>query len=453
MRVDIDLIRKYAVAGPRYTSYPTAVQFKDGVTMDELRGSISRDNESGRDVSLYFHLPFCDTLCWFCGCTTVITRDRSVTAGYLDRIEREMDGWAKTLASGRRIVQIHFGGGTPTYLDPGELRRLGRMIRDRFAVADDVEFGIEMDPRELTRDHVAALREIGCNRASMGVQDNDPAVQQAVNRIQPFALTSRVVSWIRDEGIGSLNIDLIYGLPRQSVASFMKTLDEILSLAPERFAVFNYAHVPWLKPSQKLLAREGLPSPDEKLEILKSTIERLTGAGYVYIGMDHFAKPDDELTVAQKNGTLQRNFQGYSTRANASILGSGVSAITQTRDGYFQNEKSLEEYYERIDNGDSPVTRGYILTRDDEIRRTVIMRLMCDMKLAFSPIEESTGIGFRDYFAQELVRLSPLEEDGLIESETDGLRVTDEGRLLIRNIAMTFDAYLGGGERRFSKTI
>jgi len=365
-----------------------------------------------------------------------------------------MDMMKALLNPRRKAVQLHFGGGTPTFSLPDEIRRLGAMIRSRFEFASDIEAGVEVDPRRLTRDHLKALREVGFNRASMGVQDNDPVVQKAVHRIQPFEMTKQVVDWMREEGFESINLDLIYGLPYQTEESFTRTLDETLSLAPDRFAVFNYAHVPWLKPAQKILKTESLPSPETKLALLKLTIEKLTSEGYVYIGMDHFARADDELALAQRQKTLQRNFQGYSTRGGADIYAFGMSSISQADGFYWQNEKELPAYYAALDAGKLPLHRGYLMTEEDRIRRTTIMRLMCDLSLDYEAMSRLTGVDFKEHFASELESLGDMEGDGLLVKTPQGLIVTDLGRLLIRNIAMRFDAYTTTRkENRFSRTI
>jgi len=454
LKVDLDLVKKYNVPGPRYTSYPPATRFSDEVPLTDLMDNIRANNQSAGDLSLYFHLPFCQTLCWFCGCTTVITTQQGKSAVYLKYLEKEMDLMAPFINPNRKAVQLHFGGGTPTFLLPEEIRALGKLIRSRFEFSSDIEAGVEIDPRRLVRDHLDALREAGFNRASIGVQDNNPVVQKAVHRIQPFEQTKKVVEWIRDAGFKSLNIDLIYGLPYQTPESFEKTLDEILTLAPDRFAIFNYAHVPWIKPAQRILEDGCLPSAEVKLQLLKLTIEKLTSNGYVYIGMDHFAREDDELAVAQKQKTLQRNFQGYSTRGGADIYAFGMSSISQADGIYWQNQKELPIYYGELDSGRQPISKGYILTGDDKIRRVTIMRLMCDLCLDFPSMSKLLGTDFEQYFARELASFTDLEADGLVERTAAGFSVTEVGRLLVRNIAMRFDAYLPGEkERRFSKTI
>ena len=454
LKVNLDLIKKYNVPGPRYTSYPPATQFSDEMPREVVLENIRANNERAGDLSLYFHLPFCQTLCWFCGCTTVITTQQGKSATYLKYIEKELDLMGRSLNPKRQAVQVHLGGGTPTFLLPEEIRALGQLIHSRFTMSSDVEAGVEVDPRRLSREHITALREAGFNRASMGVQDNDPVVQKAIHRIQPFEQTKMVVEWIRDAGFKSINIDLIYGLPHQTPASFQKTLEEVLSLRPDRFAVFNYAHVPWIKPAQRIFEEGVLPSAEVKLELLKLTIEKLTSSGYVYIGMDHFALEEDELAIAQREKTLQRNFQGYSTKGGADIYAFGMSSISQADGIYWQNQKELPVYYKELDDGKHPIARGYLLSDDDELRRVTIMRLMCDLGLEFDTMSQTLGIDFEHYFARELASLVDMEADGLIERTARGLNVTDVGRLLIRNLAMRFDAYLTGEkERRFSKTI
>ncbi|HVK59550.1 MAG TPA: oxygen-independent coproporphyrinogen III oxidase, partial [Candidatus Kapabacteria bacterium] len=330
LELNIELVRKYNQPGPRYTSYPPATKFGASFSSEELMRRIEQNNGNAkRDLSLYFHLPFCKSLCWYCGCNTIITTQQGQSAAYLDLIERELNLVQARLNPNREVVQVHFGGGTPTFLLPEELWRLGEMIHDRFKLAEDVEFGVEIDPRRLTVEHVKALKAIGCNRASLGVQDHNPLVQAAVHRIQPKEMTEQAIHWLRENGINLINIDLIYGLPHQTPETFARTLDEVVEFKPDRLAVFSYAHVPWIKPSQKLLQSDALPTADTKLDLLKLTIEKLTGNNqFVYIGMDHFARPEDELTLAQKNKTLQRNFQGYSTRGNADIYSFGISSIS-----------------------------------------------------------------------------------------------------------------------------
>lgn len=454
LRVDLELVKKYNVPGPRYTSYPPATRFAEETPKELLLKKILENNETRRPLSLYFHLPFCQSLCWFCGCTTVITTKQEASHGYLDILDKELAWMGKHLNPERKVVQLHFGGGTPTFLLPDEIRYLGRMIRDRFALDSKLEASVEIDPRWLTQDHITALGEAGFNRASLGVQDHNPEVQKAVHQIQPYEQTKAAIDWIRAAGFKSLNIDLIYGLPLQTPASFEKTIEDILLLNPDRFAVFNYAHVPWIKPAQKSLKEEKRPNAEVKLEMLKLTIEKLTGAGFDYIGMDHFARNEDELTVAQRNKTLQRNFQGYSTCGDADIYGFGMSSISQTPDIYWQNLKELPAYTSALNAGQWPVAKGYVLTKDDKVRRQTIMRLMCDLSFDYEQLSNEMGLDFPGYFKRELESLSDMEADGLIQRDAGKLEVTEIGRLLIRNIAMRFDAYVEGEqERRYSKTI
>jgi oxygen-independent coproporphyrinogen-3 oxidase len=448
-------VEKYNQPGPRYTSYPPATKFTDGVTWDALRQKIEANNQTERGLSLYFHIPFCETLCWFCGCTTVITLNHDRGMGYVEALGREVAQMAPLINKKRKAVQLHFGGGSPTFLKPDEIRRLGEIIHKNFEFASDIEASVEVDPRRLTRDHVVALAEIGFNRASMGVQDFDPQVQEAVHRIQPVEMTQQALDWMRELGFGSVNLDLIYGLPHQTVASFNHTLDTVLKMQPDRLAVFSYAHVPWIKPAQKILQAKVLPTAEVKLQILKTVIERLTENNrYVYIGMDHFARPDDELAVAQRNKQLQRNFQGYSTRAGSDIYAFGMSSISQIPDAYWQNEKDLGPWQAAVDAGKAPLHKAYFVTPEDNIRRETIMRCMCDLSLDFATMSKSLGINFAEHFATELASLAPFEAGGLVKRTPGGLEVTETGRLFIRNIAMCFDNTLAPvGERRHSRTI
>jgi oxygen-independent coproporphyrinogen-3 oxidase len=452
---NLALVRKYNVPGPRYTSYPTAPQFTDATRPEALAEAIRRDNQDAQHpLSLYFHLPFCETLCWFCGCTTVITLRRDAASDYVGYLKKELALIQPLLAAGRRVEQMHFGGGTPTFLPPAVTRRLGDTIHSRFQFAADSENSVEVDPRRITSDHLRAFRELGCNRASLGVQDTNPEVQLAVHRLQPMDVTRQAFDWMREEGYHSISVDLIFGLPRQTADSFARTIDEVLTLQPDRLAVFSYAHVPWVKPSQRIFEkRANLPSTEEKLKMLSTAVRKLTAAGMVYIGMDHFAWPDDELAVAQREGTLQRNFQGYSTHAGASIYGFGMSAISQTGDSYRQNLKELPDYYAALDAGRLPLERGLILNEEDRIRRQVIMRIMCDRRINYTDLSRRLGVDFAAKFAREIESLSDLEADGLLQRHEDGFVVTGVGAPLIRIIAMRFDAYLEKGPRWFSKTV
>ncbi|HTL58288.1 MAG TPA: oxygen-independent coproporphyrinogen III oxidase [Candidatus Limnocylindrales bacterium] len=455
LTVDLDLVKKYNVAGPRYTSYPPATKFTEALKWPELAERILENNRTERDLSLYFHIPFCETLCWYCGCTTVITLNHKQGSTYLDYLQKEVAQMSTLLNPRRKAVQLHWGGGSPTFLSPDEIRRLGEIIHRHFTFSSDLEAGVEIDPRRLTRDHIAALRDIGFNRASLGVQDFNPIVQEAVHRIQPREMTEQVLSWVRELGFTSVNFDLIYGLPHQTVESFNRTLDDVLALQPDRLAVFSYAHVPWVKPAQKILEQKILPPPEVKLQLLKTVIERLTENNrYVYIGMDHFARPGDELEVAQSRKELQRNFQGYSTRAGADIYAFGMSSISQIPDAYWQNEKDLVKYYATLDAGQVPMVRGYLVSDEDKIRRETIMRVMCDLSLDYAAMSQRLGINFASYFERELDALGAFEGDGLVRRSPAGIEVTNTGRLFIRNIAMTFDNTLAPvGERKHSRTI
>jgi len=442
--VDIKVLKKYDKPGPRYTSYPTAPLFTENFGKEEYKEEIVRTNKGtgAPDLSLYFHFPFCDTLCYFCGCTMLITHDRNRISDYNDYIKKEIDITAPLVSKERKVAQLHWGGGTPSYLTPDEIRDVGAYTMKNFNFHDDIEASVEVDPRGFTRDHMVAFAEAGFNRISMGVQDFDPTVQKIVNRIQGENITRNVVDWARELGFKSINLDLIYGLPYQSVKEFEKTLDIIIDISPERLAVFNYAHVPWLKKHQNVITADMLPAPDTKLEILKMTIEKLIDAGYEYIGMDHFSKPTDELSIAQKNKTLYRNFQGYSIKSGCDVYAFGMSAISQFQNIYAQNYKSLQDYIDRINTGEFATRVGYRMTEDDQIRKYTIMRLMCDMELTKRDVENKFSINFDEYFENSLKKLDEFIEGGFIAAENGTLKIQGNGRLIIRNIAMCFDAYI-----------
>ncbi len=456
---DPDLIRRYDKSGPRYTSYPTAVQFTDGFGEEEYV-AFARDSNAEpipRPLSLYFHLPFCDTICFYCACNKVVTKNRSRAGDYLSHLYREIAMQAALFDGDRVVDQLHWGGGTPTFISHQQMRELmgttGRFFRLRDD--DEGEYSIEIDPREAGRDTVALLRELGFNRMSLGIQDFEPAVQQAVNRIQSVEQTALVLDAARGEGFKSVSVDLIYGLPLQDTASFGRTLDTIIDMDPDRLSLFNYAHLPELFKTQRQMDAAQLPPPEEKLAILDMAIGRLTDAGYVFIGMDHFAKPQDELAVAQRNRTLYRNFQGYSTHAECDLVAMGVSAISMVGESYSQNLKTLDDYYERIGAGRLAVFRGVELEPDDVLRRQVISTLICHFELPFAPLEERWNIRFDRYFASELEELRSMAADGLLEVSPWGLRVSLRGKLLIRNICMVFDRYLQEAREghRYSKVI
>ncbi|WP_455199237.1 oxygen-independent coproporphyrinogen III oxidase [Kaarinaea lacus] len=464
---DLDLIRRYDKSGPRYTSYPTAVKFDEFFGESKYRECAQRTNEESRQrisqgeqpkpLSLYFHIPFCDTVCFYCGCNKVATKDRSKAQPYLDRVYKELAMQSALFDDNRIVDQLHWGGGTPTFISHEQMRELMAETRKHFLLHDDDsgEYSIEIDPREVTVESIALLREIGFNRMSLGVQDFDPSVQKAVNRIQSEEVTIATLNAARAEGFKSVSIDLIYGLPHQSVESFSKTVDKIIAASPDRLSVFNYAHLPEMFKPQRRINEEDLPSATEKLDILQDTNERLSKAGYVYIGMDHFAKPDDELAIAQRERTLYRNFQGYSTHADCDLIGLGITSIGKVGNTYSQNVKTLDEYYERIDAGHLPVYRGIELDDDDILRREVITQLICNFHLQPDEIEKHFDIKFDEYFETELKELQVMSEDGLISLDDKNIiDVKPAGRLLIRNVCMVFDKYLRqASEQRFSKVI
>ncbi len=456
MEVTAALLEKYSKAGPRYTSYPTAPYFAETFGEKEWREEILQTQDSGRDLSLYVHIPFCDTLCYYCGCNMVATRNYARATDYLGYLEREIDLVAGLISPRRAVRQFHWGGGTPTYLRPDDIRRLFAHIKGRFPIAADAEVGCEVDPRELTRDHVKALADAGFNRLSLGVQDLDDKVQQAVNRIQPESLVRQVYGWMREDGFPSINMDLMVGLPHQTVAGFSATLDKIIDMAPDRLAVFNYAHVPWLKKHQKLIHETDLPDFSTRVALQLMILERLIGAGYVYIGMDHFARPNDELVKAQRNKTLYRNFQGYTTHKDCDIYAFGVTAISQTEEVYVQNQKDLADYRARVSEGRLATERGLRITRDDRLRREAIAHIMCDLELDKKVFAQKWEIEFDAYFAEALPELAEMAKDGLVELEADRIRVTEIGRIFLRNIAMSFDAYLkqaSSEKPRYSRTV
>lgn len=452
-----DLIARYDLSGPRYTSYPTAPQFQEAFGEHEFSQAVERSNASKRPLSLYFHIPFCSRVCYYCACNKIITADRSVAGGYLDRLEREIAMQAEILDTSRPVKQLHWGGGTPTYLSDKEKGRLMKAIRQSFNLLDDdeAEYAIEIHPGDTTPESIAHLRNLGFNRLSMGIQDFDPLVQKSVNRFNSYSEVQQLVWAARQNGFKSISMDLIYGLPHQSWSSFELTLDMVMTLFPDRLSIFNYAHMPQLFKVQRQIHAADLPSPETKLEIMEKATERLLSAGYVYIGMDHFARPDDELTAAQTEGKLQRNFQGYATHGDCDLASFGVSAISALGNSFAQNHKDLPKYYEAIDSGKLPIARGMKLNDDDLIRAKVIEQLICHFELNFSGIETRFGISFADYFENELVTLNSMVDDGLLTLDKTGIQVTPAGRLLIRRICMVFDAYIqeNSAQVRYSKVI
>ena len=453
---DTELIKKYDIAGPRYTSYPTAVQFTPDFTEHDYREQAALSNQSNRDLSLYFHLPFCDTICYYCACNKVITKDRSKADPYLQALHKEIAMQAELFDSSRKVNQLHWGGGTPTFINHQQMRELMQVTRKHFNLHDDDsgEYSIEIDPREVNRESIKLLREIGFNRMSLGVQDFNPAVQKAVNRIQSEEQTLSALSNAREYGFKSISTDLIYGLPLQTVDSFATTLQRIIEISPDRISLFNYAHMPELFKPQRRINEAEMPAAEIKLTILKESTEQLIDAGYVYIGMDHFAKPDDELSIAQQQGKLYRNFQGYATHADCDLIGLGITSIGTVHNSFSQNMKTLDEYQATINSGNLAIFRGVKIDQDDLIRRDVIMQLICHFYLSFPTIEAKHNIEFENYFSSELKNLDAMCEDGLVERNNQSIKVTDKGRLLIRNICMTFDRYHNTQpQQRFSKAI
>jgi len=455
---DEALLKRYDTAVPRYTSYPAAPHFRPLSEQQYLQW-ISESNDCAQPLplSIYIHIPFCSTVCFYCACTKIITANRKHSEPYLDRLLREIHLISNRIDTDRRVEQMHWGGGTPTFLSRTQMRILMDELKSRFRFADDLEseVSIELDPREVGPGDVGFLREQGFNRVSLGVQDIDPDVQTAVNRVQPYEQTLDVFDAARDSGFKSISMDLIYGLPRQSPRTFETTLDAIIQTRPDRLSVFNYAHLPRRFKVQKQIDPAQLPTAHEKLDILKMTIERLSAAGYVYIGMDHFSLPDDELTLAQRNGTLHRNFQGYSTHRDCDLIGLGASSIGQIGGSYAQNHVPLEEYHRNVDAGVLPVVRGLQPDADDLLRRAVITQLICNFRVDMDAIADRHDIDFGRYFAGELDRLRVMQEDGLVEIGAAEIRINTRGRLLVRNICSVFDAYLQTEEnnRGYSKAI
>ncbi|VBU52272.1 oxygen-independent coproporphyrinogen III oxidase [Burkholderia pseudomallei] len=451
-----DLLAKYTANGPRYTSYPTAPQFRDDFDPADYIRAAADPGASASELSLYFHIPFCATACFYCGCNKIATRNRKRARPYLDQLKHEIALQAALFDPERTVTQLHWGGGTPTFLSNAETTELMAATREYFTLASDRtgEFSIEIDPRTASPATLVHLRTIGFNRVSLGVQDFDPDVQRAINRVQPLKMTSDLVRAARATGYHSIGIDLIYGLPHQTVSSFARTLDTIVELEPDRLSVFGYAHLPHLFKMQRQIDAAALPPPATRIALLGLAIERLTRAGYVYIGMDHFARPGDELVRAQRNGTLQRNFQGYSKRADADLIGIGASSIGKVGDVYAQNAKDLPRYGAALADQRLPIARGVKLSADDRLRRDVITHLMCNLVLPFSHVEAAYGIRFANKFARELDTLRGFERDGLLSIGADRLTIHPAGRLYVRNIAMVFDAYLSGAsEHRYSKTV
>ncbi len=445
---DRAILRRFDVPGPRYTSYPTADRFIEAFNAENYAGWLAtRGAVPPRPLSLYVHIPFCNTVCYYCGCNKVVTKDHSKAAEYLGFLEREIELVAACMKGHQTIEQLHFGGGTPTYLANDELVRVMRMLSSHFSIAPRSEISIEIDPRTTPAEKIRILGALGFNRLSIGVQDFDDKVQVAVNRIQSYELTRATAETAREAGFQSINLDLIYGLPHQSVSSFATTLDRVMELGPDRIALYHYAHLPARFKPQRRIEAADLPSPQEKLTIMLDAIRRLTEAGYQYIGMDHFAREDDELARAQRQGRLHRNFQGYSTRSDCDLIGLGVSSISKVGPTYAQNARELDDYYDLLRAGQLPIQRGVLLDADDIARRAVIMALMCHFEVAKESIEDSHLLKFDQYFGRELEDLKPFEEAGLVEVSHDWITVTPKGKLLVRAIAMVFDRYIREDQR------
>jgi oxygen-independent coproporphyrinogen-3 oxidase len=457
---DAALIKRQSQLGPRYTSYPTADRFSESFDYGDYLQAVSNVRNRGglHPLSLYLHIPFCDTVCYYCACNKIVTRNREKAATYLSYLKREIALQGQLFAGCNHVEQLHLGGGTPTYLTNEQMADLMAHLRRCFQFAPDAvgEYSIEVDPRTVSVERVHALRQQGFNRISLGVQDFNADVQKAVNRIQPEQETRAIIQAARDAGFRSVSIDLIYGLPRQSQATMEDTLERVIAASPDRLSIYNYAHLPHLfKPQRRILDAE-LPAPDEKLRMMSLCIDKLCAAGYVYIGMDHFAKPDDELAVAQRQGRLHRNFQGYSTHADADLVSCGVSAISAVGLTYSQNVKTLDAYYSHLDRNELPISRGIRLSMDDVLRRLIIQMLMCNFELSITAVEQAYPITFAAYFESELAQLRKLEEEGLLSIDSEWISVSPRGRLLIRNICMVFDRYLQSRQAetpRYSRTI
>ncbi|UOD28616.1 oxygen-independent coproporphyrinogen III oxidase [Massilia violaceinigra] len=460
---DADLIRKLSQNGPRYTSYPTADRFSEAFGYRDYLHAVAglRTRGTVKPLSLYLHIPFCESVCYYCACNKIVTKNHDKAVTYLGYLKREIEMQGRLFAGMNQVEQLHLGGGTPTYFTDAQMEELMDHLRRWFQFAPDGsgEYSIEIDPRTVSRERVLSLRRQGFNRVSLGVQDFDPAVQAAVNRIQPEAETQAIIDAAREAGFRSVSIDLIYGLPKQSVFTMAQTIDKVIKADPDRIAIYNYAHMPHLFKPQRRINEADMPSADERLDMLGLSIRKLEQAGYVYIGMDHFAKPDDDLAVAQRQGRLHRNFQGYSTHAEMDLVSCGVSAISAVAATYSQNVKTLDAYYDLIDKNELPVARGTRLSMDDALRRTIIQMLMCHFELSMPSIEQAYPIAFSTYFAAELERLKVLEADGLVTVGPEWLSVTPKGRLLIRNVCMVFDRYLSQaapaprGSTSYSRTI
>lgn len=447
----LDILTKYDQPVPRYTSYPTALHFHDGINEGAYRNWLS-ELSPAEPLSLYLHIPFCDSLCWFCGCHTKIAQRYAPVGDYLEAMACEFKLVTECLGTKRRLCRLHFGGGTPTIIEPSGVYKIGRLLQQYFSFGEDTDFALEIDPREVRQNMIAAWADIGATRASLGVQDVNPDVQEAVHRIQPFETTARVVEWLRAAGIQGINVDLMYGLPRQTAIHVLATVDKVLTLKPSRLALFGYAHVPWMKPHQRLILDSELPDPQARLIQSEAARARLVEAGYVQIGLDHFALPSDPLARALRRGTLHRNFQGYTTDDAKILIGLGASSIGSLPQGYVQNTIPIRQYIQAVRAGRLPVARGVLLRDEDFLRRAIIERLMCDLRVDLAAI--SRGFGVKTLpFSRELATLEPLETDGLVEISNHTIRVLPEGRPLLRTVCSVFDSYLQAGADRHSRAI
>ncbi len=452
---DQDLIKKYDKSGPRYTSYPTAPQFTPEYNEETLKKSIQRSNTEmiPKALSLYVHIPYCDTICYYCACNKIITKDHSVTEGYLSLLSKEMQMLSPLFDKDRELDQLHLGGGTPTFLSDQEMITLMGLIEENFKISEQCEMSIEIDPRKVSNDSIRTLSNIGFNRMSLGVQDFDIKVQKAVNREQSYEMVRDRLLVAREVGIESINMDLIYGLPFQTVETFGDTLDKVVELKPDRLSIFNYAHLPERFKPQRRINDSDLPTPAVKLDILQLTVEKLQQAGYVYIGMDHFALESDSMVKAQQEGTLQRNFQGYSTHADTDLVAIGVSSIGSIGDSYSQNSSNIDDYTASIQAGKLPIVRGLVLSDEDLLRKQIINQLICHFRLDIPLVEQQWGISFRKYFSHELTELKRMEQEGLLSLDNNTILVEQKGRFLIRNVCMVFDAYLENNTVKYSKVI
>lgn len=453
---DSELIKKYDKAIPRYTSYPPATEFSTKVTEVDYQEAIARNNAKKTPLSLYFHIPFCENLCYYCGCNTIITKLKDkVVAPYLNYLFKEIERVSPLIDRDRKVNQLHWGGGTPNYLNASQVESLWNKIQEHYTFEDNGEISLEVNPEHLDKNYVLFLRSLGFNRISFGVQDFNPKVQEAINRVQPEKMLFDAMGWMREAGFESVNIDLIYGLPYQNLATFKETIQKVIKLNPDRIALFNFAYLPTLRPAQKKFPQEALPQAAEKLAIFQMTIEELAKGGYLFIGMDHFAKPNDELAIAQEKGVLHRNFQGYTTKPESELVAFGVTSVTMLDDIYVQNHKNLKEYYQAIDENKLPIARGVKLTPTDILRRDIIKELMCNFKLNKQAIAAKYNIeDFDRYFATELEQLQSLAADGLVNLLPEELEINPIGRLLVRNIAYVFDTHTPlRKDQRFSRSI